>query len=75
MKLPNKVTSYKESVLSKFPVVLEVLVEREISLVELYEKTKHKYSCLDEYIEVIDCLYALGKIGFDEGRETIYYVK
>ena len=74
MKLPNKVTSYKESVLSKFPIIFEVLAERELTLVELYEKTKHQYVYLNEYIEVIDCLYALGKIGFNEERETIYYV-
>ena len=35
MKLPNKVTSYQESVLSKLTIILDILSVRDLSLIEL----------------------------------------
>ena len=40
MKLPSKVTSYKESVISKFPIVLESLSYSNETPRQLYEKEK-----------------------------------
>lgn len=74
MKLPNKVITYKESVLAKFPVVLSVLKEQEISVDLLYKKVKSKFEDIGEFMEVMDCLYALGKIELDVKKGVIRYV-
>ena len=62
MLLPNKVVGYKESILSKFPIVLSQLKNRAMTPNKLYTKVKNKLEDVREYIEVLDCLYALGKI-------------
>ncbi len=73
MKLPNKITSYSESSLSKFPPILKVLQEGEKSPIELYEKAKKDKISISEFMEVIDALYALGKIELN-GEGKLYYV-
>lgn len=73
MKLPNKITSYSESSLSKFPSILKVLQEGEKSPIELYEKAKKDKISISEFMEVIDALYALGKIELN-GEGKLYYV-
>ncbi len=74
MKFPNKVTSYKESVLAKFPIVLTTLKNEDLTPQELYKKVKSKVSNIQEYIEILDCLYILGKIELLE-TEEIHYVE
>lgn len=74
MKLPNKVITYKESLLAKFPIVLSILKEQEISADLLYEKVKSKLDDIGEFMEIMDCLYALGKIELDPKKGVIHYV-
>lgn len=52
MKLPNKVITYKESLLAKFPIVLVVLKEQEISADLLYKKVKSKVDDIGEFMEI-----------------------
>ncbi|MEG1926415.1 MAG: hypothetical protein RR415_11795 [Ruthenibacterium sp.] len=66
MKFPSKVTPYKESVLVKFPVVLNLLQESNMTVPELYKKMKSRVSGASELVEILDCLYALGKIEIDD---------
>ena len=73
MKLPNKITSYSESSISKFPLILKTLREEDKSPIELYEKAKKERMSISEFMEVIDALYALGKIDLN-GEGKIYYV-
>lgn len=73
MRLPNKVISYKESVLSRFPIILNILIKEEISPNELYEKVKDSFEDVGEFIEVLDCLFAIGEIDLENG-ELLYYV-
>ena len=47
MKLPSKVTSYKESVISKFPIVLESLSYSNEKTRQLYEKEKQKFNYIN----------------------------
>ena len=75
MKLPSKVTSYKESVISKFPIVLESLSYSNETPRQLYEKEKHKFNDINEYMEVLDALFLLGKVGYDDVLGELYYVK
>lgn len=72
MKFPSKVTPYKESAVSLFPVVLSYLQKRDMSPEELYKKVKTKVSDVRDYMEILDCLYALNKIELQEG--VLHYV-
>ncbi|WP_369690719.1 ABC-three component system middle component 7, partial [Neobacillus fumarioli] len=50
MLLPNKIFSYDESILSKFPLVLKELSNSPLSVVSLYLKIRHLVSDVSEYI-------------------------
>ena len=64
MKFPSKVTPYKESSIAKMPAILEKL--------EKCDMTPKELSGIQEFIELLDSLYAMRKI--DEKEGTIYYV-
>ena len=51
MRLPSKITSYSESVISKFSL-----------------------SSIEEFLDTLDCLYALHKVIYDADREVLCYV-
>ena len=74
MKLPIKITSYSESVISKFPPILLVLENSDIGIVALYEATMKNFSNVEEFLDTLDCLFALRKIRYDADREVICYV-
>lgn len=72
MKMPNKVTPYKESSIAKFPVVLALLEKEDMTPSELFSKVKkNKIHNIDEFVEIIDCLYAMHKIEID--GEVLHY--
>lgn len=73
MKFPNKFVTYKNSTLSKLPKVLEKLEDCDLSVEALYGKTKKDMTNIQEFIEILDCLFMLGKIELKE--EIIHYVK
>lgn len=67
MLLPNKLFSYNDSVLSKLPVILSNLTTP-LSPKELYYAINANITPI-EFMEALDCLYALGKINITkEGR-------
>lgn len=72
MKFPSKVTSYKESTIAVFPVVLTQLEKKDMTPSELYKKVKSKVSGIQEFMEILDSLYALNKITLD--GEVLHYV-
>ena len=41
---------------------------------DLYQKVVKNLSGVNEYIDVLDCLYALHKIEYDEKEEVLRYV-
>lgn len=76
MKLPNKLYSYSESVISKFPQILSILKkEKSLTILQLYIEVSTKIGSIVEFIEVLDCLYVLGKIEYNYESRRIYYVK
>lgn len=75
MKLPNKVITYSESIISKFPIVLYELYEHDYSVNELYIKLKHIFIDINDYLDILDCLYALNKIDFNKKNRRLYYVE
>ena len=73
MKMPNKVTPYKESSIAKFPVILAFLEKEDMTPSELFSRVKKdKIQNIDEFVEIIDCLYAMHKIEID--GEVLHYV-
>lgn len=73
MKFPSKVTPYKESIISLFPVVLSLLEKDEMTPNELYTSIKKsKRISIQEFMDILDCLYALNKIELHE--EVLFYV-
>ena len=69
MRLPSKITSYGESVISKFPPVLSVLQDADTGVLA----TKH-FSSIEEFMDTLDCLFALQRIRYDAEREVLCYV-
>lgn len=67
MKFPSKVTSYKDSSIALFPVILSLLEKKPMTPSELYKKVKSKTHEVTEYMEILDCLYVLNKIELDGG--------
>lgn len=74
MLFPNKLFSYSESILSKLPVVLKELKKQPLGVRELYQKVSRSFDGVNEYVDVLDCLYALHKIEYDEEEEVLRYV-
>lgn len=72
MRFPNKVTNYKKSVLSKFSIILNLLSEKDYTVSVLFDSV-NKEMTVTEYIDALDCLYALGTINFSKG--VLHYVK
>jgi hypothetical protein len=72
MKFPSKVTSYKESTIAKFPVVLNYLEKKDMMPSELYRKVENKVSGIQEFMQILDSLYALNKIELVGG--VLHYV-
>ena len=72
MKFPSKVTPYKESIIAKFPMILEKLEKKDMSPQELYKSMKNKVTDISEFMDIMDCLYALKKVDLD--GEVVHYV-
>ena len=74
MRLPSKITSYGESVISKFPPVLSALQNADTEVLTLYEDTMKHFGSIEEFMDTLDCLFALQRIRYDEEREVLCYV-
>lgn len=70
MKLPNKITSYKESIIGKLYPILNILVSQDINVYTLYKETKNYFITTAEFVETLDCLFALGAIALLEKNNT-----
>lgn len=73
MIIPNKVVSYKESIIFKMLKIMSLKSEERISINELYRKVSKFYESIDEFIYSLDTLYLLDciDVDFDKG-EVIY---
>lgn len=76
MKLPSKVTPYRNSTLARFPDVLKKLeLWGELPVSVLFQQVKSKSFGVNNFIEVLDYLFWLEKIEFVPGGEVLRYVK
>lgn len=74
MKLPNKIVSYNESIIGKFiPIIVEIR-RFDMTIFSLYKKTKKHFSDIEEFIDTLDCLFALQKIVFIKKTGVLHYV-
>lgn len=74
MRLPSKVTPYSQSTLSQFPPILKQLSEKDLSPAALYKKVRSKFADVDEFVDTLDCLFALGQIELLYPEEVLHYV-
>ena len=72
MRLPSKVTTYQESILSKFPIILKKLQTDDYNVLDLYNAVK-THMTLREFHESLVCLFALNEITVD--KEIIHYAQ
>lgn len=75
MRIPSKVISYKDSSISKYARTLTKLKEMDYTPMNLYIEMKETFQSIDEFIDVLDSLYALRAIEFNEERGVVSYVK
>ena len=72
MVLPGKTADYKSSVISKFTLILQIMKDEKFCEVsELQERTKQSFSSIAEFVQVLDCLFALGKIEMNEDKTGV----
>ena len=74
MKFPSKVTPYQASILAKFPAVLSCLETEDMMPDALYKKIKSKVLDIGEFLEILDCLFALGRVELLEEEGVLHYV-
>lgn len=74
MIIPNKITPFKESIISKIPCVLSVLRQHNENPVELWEKTQSHFEDINEFILTLDVAFVLGAIEYLEDSEELMYV-
>lgn len=75
MIMPDKITSFKDSSLYKIPVVMTVIEEQKrIRVIDLLQAVKSKIKSLDEFMAILDILYLIEKIEYNEAEEVIEYV-
>lgn len=75
MIIPNKITSYKKSVLSKLPLLLEVLSHSDKTLAELWQEIQNYFEDINEFILTIDVAFVLGVIEYVKEKQVVTYVK
>ena len=72
MMLPNKTITYSESIISKFPLVLDFLKSKSsVKAGVMYAKLKNNFSSIHVFIQTLDSLFALGKIELNDDREIV----
>lgn len=72
MRLPNKVTSYTQSIIPKALKLASILKEKDYTVTSIYEKVEKQMS-INEFIDALDCLFALGQITLY--KEVLHYVE
>ena len=75
MILPSKLFSYNQSVLPKMVVLIKEIQKQDRGVLELFQQVQDKFDGIDEFVEALDGLYALGKIELDTNRRTLKYVE
>ena len=65
MRLPNKLFTYEQSIISQFPAVLDVLCSapnQTMKVTQLYRNSKEGLERPQDFIDILDSLFYVGKI-------------
>jgi hypothetical protein len=65
MNFPDKVTCYSDSILATFPKILSIVQKKSLSAFLLYQRIQPMN--IADFMEALDCLYAMRKIEIKEG--------
>ena len=74
MRVPNKIYTYNDSIISKFPVILRELKKEELSVLSLYKRVETQIEGINEYLQILDYLFAMNKIEMDYKKGVLIYV-
>ena len=74
MLLPDKLITYSESVLAKLPILLDALQCEPLSIKDLYLVVQEQMNGVPEFLNALDCLYALQKVIYDHDSGVLKYV-
>ena len=75
MILPSKLFTYSQSVLPKMVILIKEIKKRDQGVLELFQQVQDEFDGVDEFVETLDGLYALGKIELDSNRRALKYVE
>ena len=74
MRLPSKVTPFRASVLATFPLLLKEISAGDIGVMGLFNKVKSEIGDTADFLESLECLFALKKIELTGQPEVLHYV-
>ncbi|ETJ98397.1 ABC-three component system middle component 7 [Propionimicrobium sp. BV2F7] len=74
MRLPNKLFSFEESTLANLPVILQLLESGPMPVLDLYHGVEASFGGVDEFLDTMECLYALGAVEINDERQVIAHV-
>jgi hypothetical protein len=74
MRLPSKVTPFRDSTLSKLPILLQKMRQGDISVTDLFSAVKGDIDGAAEFINALDCLYAIRRADLNESTKELQYV-
>ncbi|MFT9493901.1 ABC-three component system middle component 7 [Anaerosolibacter sp.] len=76
MILPNKLISFNDSILAKTVFILdELAIIENVGIRVLYNKVKHNFEDINQYIIALDVLFTLEKINYNTETQVIEYAK
>ena len=75
MKLPNKIYTYKQSVIYDMVLILKLMSKNPtLSIYELYQQVKDKI-LMSDFLDTVCCLYVTDKIEYNNETKSICYVE
>lgn len=68
MIVPNKAVPYEASLLSKLPILLQIISKEQIPVIDLYHRVQSEFENVSQFLLTLDTLFVLGKIDFIDGE-------
>lgn len=68
MRLPSKTTPYDRSIIPYFSRIVSVLSSEDADPMKVFDKIELKDKTINDYLDALDCLFALGKIELTKGE-------
>jgi len=74
MRFPSKVTSYNDSILPRFTLIIKELMLEDLTPDKLFLRLKSKLTDINEFMDILSCLFAINEIVLID-EEVLHYVK